>query len=152
MAIAAASTGGHENTLQILLSQRSTVIYETLKQRRFQRAEAVFRRGDRKGYHITQLTSLSGEQLSHNSQILQAKNAFRSDEVGSDEVDKDLVDGRMNEILNISLLAASLCGQSNILQILLECGAAINTQGGQYDNTLQAACSQGHDKIVQILL
>ena len=35
---------------------------------------------------------------------------------------------------------------------LLEHGADVNAQGGPYGNALQAACSKGHDNIVQILL
>ena len=38
------------------------------------------------------------------------------------------------------------------MQTLLERGADVNAQGGIYGSALQAACSRGHNKIVQMLL
>ena len=39
-----------------------------------------------------------------------------------------------------------------MVQILLNKGADVNAQGGEYGNALQAASSGGHDQVVQILL
>ena len=36
--------------------------------------------------------------------------------------------------------------------MILAKNADVNTQGGPYDNALQAASSRGHDKIVEMLL
>jgi ankyrin repeat protein len=36
--------------------------------------------------------------------------------------------------------------------VLLERGADVNAQGGQYGNALQAASDSGHEEIVQVLL
>lgn len=36
--------------------------------------------------------------------------------------------------------------------MLLDKGAEVNAQGGQYGNALQAASSRGHEKIVRMLL
>ncbi|CAI7653375.1 unnamed protein product [Penicillium crustosum] len=47
---------------------------------------------------------------------------------------------------------ASLNGHDKIVQMLLERGADVNAQGGEYGNALQAACLRGYDKIVQMLL
>ena len=38
------------------------------------------------------------------------------------------------------------------VQMLLDRGADVNAQGGQYGNALQAALYRGHDKTVQMLL
>ena len=38
------------------------------------------------------------------------------------------------------------------MQRLLEKGADVNAQGGDYDNALQAASAEGHDQVVQRLL
>ncbi len=51
-----------------------------------------------------------------------------------------------------TLHSASLGGHGKIVQMLLEKGADINAQGGEYGNALQAASSWGHEKVVQVLL
>ena len=43
-------------------------------------------------------------------------------------------------------------GNDTVVQILLDRGADINAQGGQYGNALQAASECGHDMVVQMLL
>ncbi|KAH8757176.1 putative ankyrin repeat-containing protein [Diaporthe sp. PMI_573] len=43
-------------------------------------------------------------------------------------------------------------GHNEIVKILLDKGAAVNTQGGEYGNALQTACSKGHIEIVKTLL
>ncbi|KAJ6047297.1 uncharacterized protein N7446_007574 [Penicillium canescens] len=50
------------------------------------------------------------------------------------------------------LMWASLNGHDKIGQMLLEHGANINAQGGEYGTALQAACAGGYDKIIQMLL
>ncbi|KAK2046156.1 hypothetical protein LZ31DRAFT_462908, partial [Colletotrichum somersetense] len=47
---------------------------------------------------------------------------------------------------------ASAYGRNKIVQILLDHGADVNMQGGEYGNALGAASVKGHDKIVQMLL
>jgi ankyrin repeat protein len=39
-----------------------------------------------------------------------------------------------------------------IVQQLLDRGADVNAQVGEYDNTLKAASLQGHEKVVRLLL
>ncbi|KAL4911651.1 purine and uridine phosphorylase, partial [Aspergillus aurantiobrunneus] len=51
-----------------------------------------------------------------------------------------------------ALMWATLNGHYEVTKLLLEQGADINAQGGQYGNALQASASEGHEKIVQILL
>ncbi|CEO61082.1 Putative Ankyrin repeat protein [Penicillium brasilianum] len=47
---------------------------------------------------------------------------------------------------------ASLNGHEKVVQLLLDCGADINAQGGFYGDALKAACSEGHHRIAQLLL
>ena len=39
-----------------------------------------------------------------------------------------------------------------VVQMLLDKGANVNAQGGEYVNALQAASARGHDQVVQMLL
>jgi ankyrin repeat protein len=39
-----------------------------------------------------------------------------------------------------------------IVKLLVEKGADVNMQGGQYGNALQAASSRGHEAIVMLLV
>ncbi|KFY18095.1 hypothetical protein V492_00149 [Pseudogymnoascus sp. VKM F-4246] len=50
------------------------------------------------------------------------------------------------------LYYASLGGIANTAGQLIEDGADVNAQGGQYGNALQVASAEGHDKIVEVLL
>ncbi len=51
-----------------------------------------------------------------------------------------------------ALQAASYRGHDQVMQMLLDKGADINAQGGEYGNALQAASYGGHDQVVQMLL
>ena len=51
-----------------------------------------------------------------------------------------------------ALQAASSKGHEKVVQMLLEKGANINAQDGLYRSALQAASSKGHEKVVQMLL
>ncbi|KAK5805953.1 hypothetical protein VI817_000211 [Penicillium citrinum] len=50
------------------------------------------------------------------------------------------------------IISASQNGYEKVVQLLLEEGAEVNAQGGDYGNALQAACLEGREKIVQVLL
>ena len=51
-----------------------------------------------------------------------------------------------------ALQAASYRGNDAIVKLLLENGAEVNAEGGEYRNALQAASYQGNDAIVKLLL
>ncbi|KAJ8131087.1 hypothetical protein O1611_g2540 [Lasiodiplodia mahajangana] len=51
-----------------------------------------------------------------------------------------------------TLYYASYAGIRSSVQLLLDKGADVNTQGGHYGNALQAASFRGHETIVRILL
>ncbi|KAL9100680.1 MAG: hypothetical protein Q9163_003967 [Psora crenata] len=50
------------------------------------------------------------------------------------------------------LQAASYKGHNKVVQMLLDNGADVNAQGGEYSNALQAASYRGHDKVVRLLV
>lgn len=50
-----------------------------------------------------------------------------------------------------SLYYASYTGLERVVVALLDMGADINAQGGQYGNALQASSARGHEKTVKIL-
>ncbi|RJE17696.1 ankyrin repeat-containing protein, partial [Aspergillus sclerotialis] len=51
-----------------------------------------------------------------------------------------------------ALMWASLNRHYEVAKLLLERGAKVNSEGGQFGNALQAASDGGHDRIVQMLL
>jgi hypothetical protein len=51
-----------------------------------------------------------------------------------------------------ALHAAAVAGRESVVQLLIENGADVNAQGGQYGNALHAAVLGGHKGIVQLLL
>lgn len=51
-----------------------------------------------------------------------------------------------------ALHAAAFSGYNGIVQMLIDKGADINAQGGEYSNALQAAVLGGHNEILQMLL
>lgn len=53
---------------------------------------------------------------------------------------------------DMALQAASYEGHEKMVQMLLDAGADLNAQGGEYGNALRAASLDGHEKVVQILL
>lgn len=54
--------------------------------------------------------------------------------------------------LSHSLILGAACGSSKVLDLLINCGADVNAQGGQFGNALQAAARGGHGEIVKLLL
>ncbi|KAL2848944.1 ankyrin repeat-containing domain protein [Aspergillus pseudodeflectus] len=56
------------------------------------------------------------------------------------------------ELHDNALQAASAKSHQEIVKLLLDKGADINVQGGEYGNALQAASFGGHQKIIQLLL
>ena len=50
------------------------------------------------------------------------------------------------------LYYASLAGLTEVSENLLEMGADINAQGGEYGNALQAALIKGHGALVKLLM
>jgi hypothetical protein len=55
-------------------------------------------------------------------------------------------------LLNAWLRQESYHGRATVVQLLLDKGANINAQGGDYGTALQAAALRGHQAVVQLLL
>jgi ankyrin repeat protein len=51
-----------------------------------------------------------------------------------------------------ALYYASFLGLRTVVQMMMDAGADVNAQGGQYGNALQAASWRGHEKVVQLLM
>jgi hypothetical protein len=64
--------------------------------------------------------------------------------------DSDLETGL--DSIPMPLYYAALLGFSTIARLLLDKGAEVNAQGGEYGNALQAASVRGHEQVVKTLL
>jgi ankyrin repeat protein len=51
-----------------------------------------------------------------------------------------------------ALILGSQFGYEKVVQMLLDQGAEVNTEGGDYDNALQVSSAGGHEKVVQMML
>jgi ankyrin repeat protein len=49
------------------------------------------------------------------------------------------------------LAEPSLRGDEKVVKLLIDAGADVDAQGGQYSNALQGSSSQGHEKVVEML-
>ncbi|KGQ10507.1 Protein fem-1 B [Beauveria bassiana D1-5] len=67
-----------------------------------------------------------------------------------DALDESTTRGEL--LLRMKNMAATYIGHQEIVQLLLDKGAAINAQGGKYTNAFQAASLQGNQAIIQLLL
>jgi hypothetical protein len=54
--------------------------------------------------------------------------------------------------ISMPLYYAALLGFSTVIRLLLDAGAEVNAQGGEYGNALQAASLEGYEQIVKTLL
>ncbi|RYP53671.1 hypothetical protein DL768_001397 [Monosporascus sp. mg162] len=59
---------------------------------------------------------------------------------------------KINEQYSYALHAACSKGYEEVVQLLLEAGADVNTKAGNLDSPLQAAKCQGHDRVVRLLI
>jgi nucleoside-triphosphatase THEP1 len=50
------------------------------------------------------------------------------------------------------IIIATIFGHNTVVQLLLDRGADVNAQGGEYGNALQAASAEGHEQVVKTLL
>jgi ankyrin repeat protein len=53
---------------------------------------------------------------------------------------------------SIQLVIASFFGHDTVVKLLLDKGADVNAQGGEYSNALYAASFRGHEQVVKMLL
>jgi len=149
----AASAGGHEKIVQILLNKKADAnaqggAYGTA-------LTAASLEGHEK---IVQI--LLNEKVNVNAQggdyygtALAAASAGGHEKIVQILLnEKADVNARGECIYSTALAAASENGHEKIVQILLNEKADVNAQGGAYATALTAASAGGHEKIVQILL
>jgi hypothetical protein len=58
----------------------------------------------------------------------------------------------LNVCLNVCLFIVFCIIDETVVQLLLNQGANVNAQGGQYGTALQAASMEGHEAVVQLFL
>ena len=51
-----------------------------------------------------------------------------------------------------ALQAASAAGHDLVVQLLIDYGANVNAEGGEYGFALHAVCAHGYGRVVQMLL
>ncbi|KAJ9654757.1 hypothetical protein H2198_006275, partial [Neophaeococcomyces mojaviensis] len=144
-ALQAASGGGYEKVVQMLLDQGADV---NAQGGEYGNAlQAASRRGHEK---VVQM--LLGKGADVNAQGGYFGNALQAASWrGHEKVVQMLLDqgadvnAQGGEYGN-ALQAASADGREKIVQMLLEKGADINAQGGEYGNALVAASADGHEK------
>ncbi|KAH6881080.1 hypothetical protein B0T10DRAFT_518795 [Thelonectria olida] len=148
-ALQAASAGGHDKIVQLLLEKGADVNagkYGSALQ-------AAAARGHDK---IVQLLLEKGADVNmeggHYGSALQAASAGGHDKIVQLLLEKGADVNAEGGQYGSALQAASAEGHDKIVQLLLEKGAGVNAEGRCYGSALQAASFRGHNKIVQLLL
>ncbi|KAK7219748.1 hypothetical protein V2G26_007751 [Clonostachys chloroleuca] len=121
------------------LLDRIYKLYDTQSQR-FQTWVSMFSRATMPYEGVPQMNILLASFNGHSSVLLQLLHAGR--------VKVNTMDRRGRT----ALYFGSQEGHETIVQLLVEKGADINAQGGEYGNALQAASQEGHETIVQLLV
>jgi ankyrin repeat protein len=150
-ALQAASVGGHEKVIQMLLNVGAEV---NAQGGHFGNAlQAASEGGHEK---VVQMLLDVGADV--NAQGGQYGNALQAASgSGHEKVVQMLLDvgaevNAQGGQYGNALQAASVRGHEKVIQMLLDVGAEVNAQGGYYGNSLQAASGSGHEKVVQMLL
>ena len=147
----AASSGGHNEVVQMLLKQGCDVNAQSGRYGNALQAAAL------EGHEtVVQMLLKRGAKV--NAQGGFDGSALQAASVGGY---KAVVQMLLKEGANVNaqgglygnaLQAASSEGHKTVVQMLLKEGANVNAQGGLYGNALQAALSGGHQTVVQMLL
>jgi ankyrin repeat domain-containing protein 50 len=155
-ALQAASEGGHEKVVQMLLSAGADVN----AQGGFlgNALQAASRSGHEK---VVQILLDAGADFNaqggHYGNVLRAASYTHHEKVVQILLDAGADVNTQGGAYTSALLAASRCdtigrNHEKVVQVLLDAGADVNAQGELEGNALQAASSLGHVKVVQMLL
>ncbi|KAK3615213.1 hypothetical protein LTR22_027516 [Elasticomyces elasticus] len=141
-ALQAASGRGHEKVVQMLLDAGAKVnaqggVYDN----------ALYAASQGGHDKVVQMLLDAGAEV--NAQAKPYGSAQEEDFGSAQEEDSG---SAQEEDSGSALYAASSGGHEKVVQVLLDAGAEVNAQGGQYGNALQAASLGGHEKVVQMLL
>ena len=147
----AASLGGHEKIVQMLLNKRADVNAQGGEHGNALQAASS------RGYQKV-VTMLLENGADVNAQGGRLGNALQAAlPRGYDKVVTILLKARAainakNKDFGNALQAASYRGHEKVVTILLNKRADVNAQGGEHGNALQAASSRGYNKVVTMLL
>ena len=149
--LAAASSKGHENIVQLLIENGANI-----------HAQGGFygnalQVASSKGHeNIVQLLIKKGADIHAQGGFY--GNALQAASYGGHENIVQLLIERGADVnaqggfYGNALHAAAIGGHGNTVQLLIEKGADIHAQGGEYGNALQVASYGGHENIVQLLI
>jgi ankyrin repeat protein len=150
-ALQAASYGGHENVVQMLLDQGADINAQGGRLGNALQTASY-------GGHENVVQMLLDQDADVNAQGGDLSNALQAASYGGHETVVQMLLDRGADVnaqgghYGNALQSASDGGHETVVQILLDRGADINAQGGQFGNALQAASYGGHETVVQILL
>src|ERR1700722_16401845 len=150
-ALQAASYGGHEMVVQLLLDNGAEVNAQGGYYGNALQAASI--RGHEK---VVQLLLDNGAEV--NAQGGRYGNALQAASIRGHEMVVQLLLDNGAEVnaqggrYGNALQGASYGGHEKVVQLLLDNGAEVNAQGGYYGNALQAASIRGHEMVVQLLL
>ncbi|KAJ5651137.1 NACHT nucleoside triphosphatase [Penicillium longicatenatum] len=150
-ALQAASWGGHEKVVQMLLDQGADINAQGGEYGNALQAASS-------GGHEKVVQMLLDQGADINAQggfygyALQAASWGGHEKVVQMLLDQGADINAQGGFYGYALQAASSGGHEKVVQMLLDQGADVNAQGGDYGYALQAASSGGHEKVVQMLL
>ncbi|KFY29437.1 hypothetical protein V491_00029, partial [Pseudogymnoascus sp. VKM F-3775] len=156
-ALQAASSGGHDKVVGVLLSKGADVNigggYYAPGEVHSSVLQAASARGHDK---VIELLLSKGANVNAQggvySNALQSASARGNNKVVEVLLSKGVNVNAQGGYYGNALQAGSARGKNKIVEVLLSKGAEINAQGGYYGNALQAASAGGHDKVVEMLL
>ncbi len=149
-ALQAASYGGHEEVVKLLVEKGADVNAQVgyygnaLQAASFEGHEKIVKLLVEEGADVNAQGGIYGNALVAASSRGHEKIVKLLVEKGADVNTQGGYYGN-------ALQAASFGGHEKIVKLLVE-GADVNAQGGYYGNTLQAASYGGHEKIVKLLI
>ncbi len=150
-ALQAASYGGHEKVVQMLLDKGADV-----KAQGGGDGNALQAASDGGHEKVVQMLLDKGADVKaqggYFGNALQAASYGGHEKVVQMLLDKGADVKAQGGGYGNALQAASYGGHEKVVQMLLDKGADVKAQGGGYGNALQAASYGGHEKVVQMLL
>jgi ankyrin repeat protein len=150
-ALQAASYGGHEAVVKLLLGKGAHVNAQgahfgnALQAASYEGHKAVVKLLLDKGAHVN-------AQGAHFGNALQAASYEGHEAVVKLLLDKGAHVNAQGAHFSHALYAASEGGHEAVVKLLLNKGANVNAQGRHFGNALQAASEGGHEAVVKLLL
>ncbi|KAJ3804424.1 ankyrin repeat-containing domain protein [Lentinula aff. lateritia] len=150
-ALQAASYGGHESIVRLLLENDADVNAQggeygnALQAASFHGHESIVKL-------LLENNADSNVHGGHFGNALQAASVDGHESIVKLLLESNTDVSAQGGYYGNALQAASLNGHESIVKLLLENNADVNEQGGKYGNTLQAASLNGHESIVKLLL